>query len=184
MAIAVLLYNGEKGDTGNASRAAGYAIKAESFQISYSKTPIQVPLPEESPLLIDLGMYRPSITIAGLVDNEAATGASVTLAGGAKVRDRQTGESGDDATGNTADDTALTMHGVYSVPDKNQLEDYVQSEVYSGDNNLSLLILDPTVTHFNYYRVAPQQAAFILAPGTEDRYQFSMTFVASKRNEI
>ena len=176
MAIAVLLYNGATDDTGNASRAVGYALKAESFQTTYSKTPIQVPLPEESPLLIDLGMYRPTLTIAGLVDNETAIGSSVTLAGAAIVRDQG------DTSGDTA--TELKLHGVYAVPDKNQLEDFVIQEVFSGDNNLALILLDPTSTHFNYYRVAPQQAAFILAAGTEDRYQFSMTFVASKRNEI
>ncbi len=175
MAIAILLYNGRTDFTGNADRDSGYALKAESFQITYSKTPIQVPLPEESPLLIDLGMYRPSITIAGLVDNETAQGTTVRLVAEAAVRDFV------NAAYNTAEE--LKMHGDYAVPDKNQLEDYVQTEVYSGDNNLSLLILDPTATNFNYYRVAPQQAAFILAPGTEDRYQFSMTFVASKRNE-
>jgi len=178
MAIAILLYNGSTLDPGDADRDAGYAIKAESFQISYSKTTIKVPLPEESPLIIDLGMYRPSITIAGLVDNESAAGTTVRLDAAAIVRDQG------DATGNTANDTLLTMHGDYYIPDKNELEDYIQSEVYSGDNNLALIVLDPTATHFNYYRVAPQQAAFILAPGTEDRYQFSMTFVASKRNEI
>jgi len=46
----------------------GYALKCDNISISYSKTPIQVPIPQQSPQLIDIGVYRPSVSTSGIVD--------------------------------------------------------------------------------------------------------------------
>ena len=46
----------------------GYALKCDNVAISYAKTPIQVPIPLQSPQLIDIGVYRPSVSISGVVD--------------------------------------------------------------------------------------------------------------------
>jgi len=46
----------------------GYALKCDNVAISYSKTPIQVPIPQQSPELIDIGVYRPSVSLSGLVE--------------------------------------------------------------------------------------------------------------------
>lgn len=45
-----------------------YALKCDTFTIQMAKTPIQIPIPQQSPELIDLGIFRPSISIGGLVD--------------------------------------------------------------------------------------------------------------------
>ena len=51
----------------------GYALKCDNISISYSKTPIQVPIPQQSPTLIDIGVYRPSVSLSGVVDTIGGT---------------------------------------------------------------------------------------------------------------
>ena len=46
----------------------GYALKCDNASISYAKTPIQVPIPQSPPQIIDLGIYRPSISLSGTVE--------------------------------------------------------------------------------------------------------------------
>jgi len=171
MAYSVLLTNGASSGT------VSYALKVDSLTISYSKTPIQVPLPETSPLLIDLGMYRPNISMGGLIDNETAYGDSVVLEGTQVVR-------GTDTTGSGTTASSLGFAATYTVPTKNELEDFFTDEVFhEADKDLSLIIIDPDGSDFNFYKVAPQSATFIMAPATEDRYSYNLVFVAAKRNE-
>jgi len=166
MAYMVLLTNGDSIDT-----PVNYALKVDSLNISYSKTPIQVPLPESSPLLLDLGMYRPNVTIGGLVDNSTSYGDTVTLSTSNEVR----------GTSTTATD--LGFNGTYTIPSKNELEDFITDEVYNEvDKDVSLIIVDPNGVDFNYYKVIIQSASFMMAPTTENRYTYNLTFAAGKRN--
>ena len=70
MSLAVLLRNGmhatPSGDTREAS--IRYALNCDSAVIQFQKTPIQIPIPQQSPELFDLGIVRPSISISGIVD--------------------------------------------------------------------------------------------------------------------
>ena len=74
MELAVLLRTCKHSEIDITSRAAsapdkfGYALKCDNVSISYSKTPIQVPIPQQSPQLIDIGVYRPSVSLSGVVD--------------------------------------------------------------------------------------------------------------------
>ena len=70
---------GWKSNSGGNSGTSRYgvALKCDNVAIAYSKSPIQIPIPQKSPELIDLGIFRPSITLSGLVDstsNVAADG--------------------------------------------------------------------------------------------------------------
>ena len=55
----------------------GYALKCDNISISYSKTPIQVPIPQQSPQLIDIGVYRPSVSTSGVIDTVGQNTVSV-----------------------------------------------------------------------------------------------------------
>jgi hypothetical protein len=46
-----------------------------------------------------------------------------------------------------------------------------------------LVVQTSTGTVYGTYEVAITQARFDLAPGTEDRFSFSMTFVAKDRQD-
>ena len=56
-------------DDSNASASVRLALKADQLSISVGKQPMQIPLPGASPIIMDLGSNRPSITVSGLVDN-------------------------------------------------------------------------------------------------------------------
>ena len=45
------------------------ALKVEQFSINFTKQPIQVPVPRQSPIILELGSVRPAITISGVIDN-------------------------------------------------------------------------------------------------------------------
>ena len=133
--LSILLRSGVHGSAGEY-----FALKADSFAVSYSKTPIQVPIPESSPELIDLGIFRPSITINGIVDTTQPSPVSITVGG-------QT----------------------YVIPFKNQLENAVYNWIASD-----------TATGQIEIEVGDR---FQLNPSREDRYDFSMQFVAGARQD-
>ena len=60
----LLTYNGEESAT-----PIRFALKADSVTISISKTPIQIPIPQNTPQLVDFGIFRPAITVSAIVDN-------------------------------------------------------------------------------------------------------------------
>ena len=62
--LAILLRNGQHGTSGTIR----YALKASDIAMSLAKTPIQIPIPQQSPELVDIGYFRPSITVTGIVD--------------------------------------------------------------------------------------------------------------------
>ena len=45
------------------------ALKAEQFSISYARTPMVTATAGSHPILLDLGINRPSITVSGIIDN-------------------------------------------------------------------------------------------------------------------
>ena len=62
--IAIFLRNGP-----HSSATIRYALKVEDFSIQVAKTPVQIPVTRNDPELIDIGFYRPSITMSGIVDD-------------------------------------------------------------------------------------------------------------------
>ena len=57
----------------------GYALKCDNASISYAKTPIQVPIPQSPPQIIDLGIYRPSISLSGTVETVGGDPTNTTV---------------------------------------------------------------------------------------------------------
>jgi hypothetical protein len=170
--LSILIRNGT-----HAGASLRFILKADSFAISYSKTPIQVPIPEATPELIDLGIFRPSITINGVVDTVQPTPNSITING-------QT----------------------YYLPFKNWLEnavyDWIASDAATGQLELEVgdttfptdassnaynsdgdLLLPASWTGGGVYRVAIQMCRFQLNPSREDRYDFSLQLVSGARQD-
>jgi len=167
----------------HASATLRFVLKADNVAISYSKTPIQVPIPQQTPQIIDLGMFRPAITVSGVMDTVQPTPSSLTIGG-------QT----------------------YYVPFKNWFENVVYEWVASSATNgqIELEIGDTTYpqaasgtkgytgspiklntasgalsswTGGAVYRVAIQSCRFALNPAREDRYDFSMQCVSGARQD-
>jgi len=186
--IAVLLRTVPHGDIPSTPTitAFGYALKCDNVSISYTKTPIQIPIPQSSPQLIDIGVYRPSVSLSGLVDTIGGNPSENTdnFRGMASIMYTRTTGSGSSGSAKK-----------YFVPYKNKLEDFVTGYVYSEDSPLelewgdaSLAIATPSATAETVlatggavYEVALQQCRLQVDATKEDRYTFSMQFVVTKR---
>jgi hypothetical protein len=166
--LAVLLRDGT-----HAGASTRLALKAEQLSISISRTPIQIPVPGGQPELIDLGFNRPSITISGIVDNVGGNPAE-SESGFEDMEKLELGASPQD----------------YYIPYKNFLEEKLITWIISTAVVLQLEIGDATTpkgeghTGGGIYEVAVQQMQFNIAPGMEDRWVYTVSFVAKTRNGI
>ena len=183
--LAVLLRDGmhkASGYTGAAS--VFYMLKADQFQVNIAKTPIQIPIPQQSPELIDIGIFRPSITIGGLVDNIGGNSSNTTgtTAGMETLSITATPSDGGSASTQT-----------YYIPYKNKLEDAAYTWLAGAPKELEIEVGDSTrplgtganlSTGGGVYRVAFQQARFQLDPAKEDRWTYTLQFVAKSRSGV
>ena len=172
MPVSVLLRDGP-----HASATVRLGLKAEQFAINIAKTPIQIPIPQQSPELIDLGIFRPSITVSGLVDNEPEDVANTS----------------NSPAGTRGMPSFVYAGQTYYFPYKNYLEQQVVKCVSSEDTILQVEIGDTTTpvstgsansTGGGLYVVAIQQCQFTQEPSKEDRWSFTMQLVAKARSDI
>lgn len=167
-----------------------YGLKADSFIVQVSKSPIQIPIPQSSPQLIDFGIFRPAITLSGIVDNiggDPNNTSSVNIEG-AETAGMESFTASDGATGYT-----------WYIPYKNKLEESLYQWMTDDTNQMTLQVGDPTTPVYDRnheganpsgtplatggakYRVALQQCRFQVDAGREDRWIFQMQFVAEAR---
>ena len=173
-----------------------YALKADSITISISKTPIQIPIPQNTPQLIDFGIFRPAITLSAIIDNvggnpDYVANLDAEYQGMDKV-------SVYNALANATYD--------YYIPYKNKLEEKLYQWVADDENVLTLVIGDTSFpiwkvkedgvaeagtlaaatmsTGGGTYQVALQQARFQLDAGREDRWICQMQFVSMSRRDV
>ena len=170
-----------------------YALKADSITLSVSKTPIQIPIPQNTPQLVDFGIFRPAITVAALVDN----------IGGVTTYDGSIATEYQGMSSITVYNQLAGANQLYYIPYKNKLEEKLYEWVADDDNILTLIIGDPTfpvwkvkedgtasssnsdmATGGGTYQVALQQARFQLDAGREDRWICQMQFVAMSRRDV
>jgi len=172
--LSILLRDGT-----HASASKRLALKCENITVNIGRTPIQVPIPTNSPYLIDLGIVRPTVSISGLVDNIGGDITNTTsVVGGMSSFSYNDGSSSQ----------------TYYIPYKNFLEEFCCEEMYSDDNLIQIQIGDTTrplytsSTNFSTggatYHVAIQSANFTQTPGLEDRWQFAIQFVSKTASHI
>ena len=158
----------------------GYALKCDNASISYAKTPIQVPIPQSPPQIIDLGIYRPSISLSGTVETVGGDASNSTSGfnGMEKVIYTRTAGYGGSSSAKT-----------YYIPYKNKLEDFAATKLHSTTKPLELEWGDASVptgashTGGAVYLVALQQFRVQIDASKEDRYSFSMQFVVGERKD-
>ena len=179
-----------------------YALKADSVTINLQKTPIQIPIPQNTPQLVDFGIFRPSITVSAIVDNVG--GDNMVTTAGYEGMERIYVTQG---TSNS-----LSTSVIYYVPYKNALEQELYQWIADDENTLWLYLGDHTYPVYNrqfgdgttdstygildlssgstwatggaVYSVALQQARFQLDAGREDRWICQMQFVSKARRDV
>jgi len=186
-----------------------YALKCDSFSIQIAKTPIQVPIPQQAPEIIDIGFYRPSISIGGIVDT-VGQDTTNTTAGFQNMESIVVSRKywSSDYTNPT---DYVNINQTYYIPYKNALEDAVYTWITTSTDELELEIgdanypryntaaewtpADPSLTPFlasgtnsetggGVYVVAIQQCRFQVDPAQEDRWQFQMQLVCESRKDV
>ena len=56
----------------NTSTTEKYALQVEKITLAIQKNPVQIAAPKMSPYLFDLGIYKPVITLVGIVDDQSS----------------------------------------------------------------------------------------------------------------
>jgi len=181
----VLLRRGpHDGTPSNNTNRIRYALQCDNFSIQIAKTPIQVPNAKKSPILIDIGFQRPSISINGTIPN-GGDGVSST----AGYLGMPSFDYTRDITGTTTSATCT-----YYFPYKNVLEASATTWVYTDSDELEIEIGDTSVgnivaghisaTGGGLYKVAIQQCRFQIDASKEDRWTFALQFVSKSREDI
>lgn len=167
----------------------GVALKCDNVAIAYSKSPIQIPIPQQSPELIDLGIFRPSITLSGLVDSTSSITADPYMEH-VDVTSKTSEYSEGDENGTATQQAYLADHTArYYLPYKNVLENIAISWINTNSTNLECQIGDMDVpigsnnTGGSNYKVAIQQCRFQQDAAREDRWTFSMQLIAKARED-
>ena len=126
-----------------------YALQCDNFAVQIARTPIQMPIPGNSPELMDFGIFRPSLSISGLVSTKG--GASNIGQKGfefmeyfdyTRRHNRENGYSNSDTSGYT---------NRYYFPPKNRIEEDAYKWKTSLGSELELEIVDanqPQLTKF------------------------------------
>jgi len=176
--LAVLLRNGPHA---SADTTVRLALKAEQFALTNSRAAIQVPIPTASPLLMDLSQNRPAITVSGLIDN----------VGGDSTNNTTNFQTMESISLTDANDVTK----VYYIPYKNYLEKFlVESFSFFDAGVLECEFGDATrpistsssapSTGGGVYECVIGQFQFTIAPGTEDRWVYSLSLPCKVRSDI
>ena len=205
MQLAVLLRNGKHYSTTASERATiRYALQCDTFAVNVTKTPIQIPIPQQSPELIDLGIFRPAITISGVIDNVgASTSTTSNVENMPVIAVTRKYWAGSTNPGNYSDSAQN-----YYIPYKNALEEAVYKWMASEDQQLELEVGDANFPRYNRAIDEDPNGTAVLASGTntetggglyveaiqscrfqqdaaqEDRWSFQMQFVAKSRADV
>ena len=164
-------------DHDNTNATIRLALKVDQFSISVGKQPMQIPLPGASPIIMDLGSNRPTITISGVVDNIGMDPSNGVVNPWFNME-------------------KMTIQGqTYYIPYKNYLEQKLITWNTSTASNLQIEIGDATTPDYSgsgsiassgggIYKVAIHQFQFAVMPAMEDRWTFSTQFVSHWREGL
>jgi len=170
----------------HASASIRFALKCDSFTVSYGKTPIQIPIPQSNPEIIDLGAFRPSISLNLTVDTVQPTPSSITVGGQTyyiPFKNWFENQVYDLIFSNSSPieieigDTTYPQVSDASSPPATDAEPYLDNKINPHASNLV------SWTGGGVYRGAIQQCRFALNPAKEDRWDVSLQMVGNARQD-
>ena len=131
---------------------ARYALRANGLAIKTYRTPLQVGIPLNSPILFDVGSYRPVVSVSGLVEIESSREYMTHL-------------------GNR-----------YVYPTMFQLQHAATQWNYLEDQEILLTVIHTNIASDTYdqYNVAIQTCSFNISFLDQKRWSFDFAFVATR----
>jgi len=139
-----------------------FALKAEDVAIQVARTPLQIPVPQNSPFIFDIGSYRPSLTISGVLD-DIDTNDSVSFDGGSGAQ-------------------------TYRVPTQFELTTAATDWVHRvGKQHVYVLHSNydssaAATKFFDKYEGAVQQYRCQLQAAIESKWEYTLQFVTRRRS--
>jgi hypothetical protein len=139
---------------GDNSTLARYALRANGVAIKTYRTPLQVGIPSNSPILFDIGSYRPTLSVSGFVDVES---------------------SGDTMV-HPEDGT------IYYYPTLFQLQHAATQWNYLKGQEMTVTIIHTNVQSATYdkYNVAIQTCNFSISSLDQRRWSYDLAFVCTR----
>ena len=143
------------GTANNAVRAR-YALRTIGLAIKTYRTPLQVGLPMNSPILFDVGSYRPVISVSGYVEVESSS------------------------------EKLVHKSNTYYYPTMFQLQHAVTQWNYLVGQEIKLTVIHTNIASVTYdeYGVAIQTSSFNMSSIDQNRWNFEMAFVATRPNSF
>ena len=151
--VAVFLENESDWSNSTSGNPTRYALQVEKVTLALQKNPIQIAAPKNSPYLFDLGTYKPTLTLTGVVDDQSS-GNSVSLGGTA-----------------------------YKLPTAYQISRLSTDWWYDTTQVINLYIQEPDYgsnTSYFKYRAALSTVSLDYKALSEERPEFSMVFFAGR----
>jgi|TARA_R110000824_G_scaffold79531_1_gene200282 hypothetical protein len=139
---------------GSMAKKALYALDATGVAVKTFRQPLQVAIPKSSPILFDVGSYRPLISVSGVLPREAAPAAHTVPFDGQE----------------------------YFTPTYFQLQHAVTQWNYVQGEEILLTLLHTNVDSVTYdqYNVAIQSANFGLNSASPNFWTYELAFVATR----
>ena len=208
-ALTAVLFRNCPHDTNVTSESkVRFVLQCDNFAVQVARTPIQMPIPGQSPRLMDFGIFRPSISISGLVETQggdAAYNPSGFTNQQIPAADYYAYLSYVPYGRRVNSNTTVSLN--YFLPNKNILEEAAYKWKTLPGAELELEIADAEIPRLNtytggtaiaggsigedvkptgggVYKVSIQQARFQVDAAKEDRWTFQMQFVAMGRQDI
>lgn len=207
--LGVLLRNCQHDNNDTSTSKVRFVLQCDNFAVQIARTPIQMPIPGNSPELMDFGIFRPSLSISGMVPTVGGE-SEVNAAGlsGQSNIDYFAFLEHTNYARKRNNDTVHTQK--YFLPTKNVLEKAAYTWQV-GLSSIEVEIADASVPSYNkysegstipnnhttapnlyntaptgggVYRVAIQQARFQVDASKEDRWSFQMQFVSEARDDL
>ena len=139
---------------GNANNAiqARYALRANGLALKTYRTPLQVGIPQNSPILFDVGSYRPMISVSGHVEIESSK------------------------------EYTIFQNQKYFYPTMFQLQHATTQWNYLVGQEVLLTVIHTNISSVTYdqYNVAIQNCNFNLLNTDQTRWQYDISFVATR----
>ena len=142
------------GEGGDKDIQAKYALKVLGFATRTFRQPLQVGIPKSTPILFDVGAYRPMITVSGLTPREA----------------------------NPVGQTVAFKSQTYYTPTYFQLQHAVTQWNFVEGEEIILTVLHTNVASVTYdqYNVSIQSANFGLISTMPNFWSYELAFVGTR----
>ena len=142
------------GQGGSKNILARYALKVLGFATRTFRQPLQVGIPQQSPILFDVGSYRPVLTVSGITEREALPDS----------------------------DFVMFEDSRYYTPTFFQLQHAVTQWNYVQGTEILLTHLHTNVSSVTYeqYNVAVQNATFGVNAQMPKFWTYEISFVATR----